>query len=242
MNLSRRRRGFTLIEMLLSMAIMTAVVSLASYSYRFYLELSTKSSVKYDIDLERMQIWQRITERISESVDYYILPKYRPAERNFPLFIGEERSLYSVTSRGVFDSNYQALYWLGELDGKLTYCEKPIVGFFPTEDVVNDAICDESITVEAGISDLSFRYFGWSSLSELLSSANIESEANVSQIHTWFINYQGRERYLIPEWVEVTYLRISESKTEKIMRIIPLYNHDPNRFNFYLSGSADEGA
>lgn len=236
-----KRRGFTLIEMLLSMAIMTAVVSLASYSYRFYLELSTKSSSKYDANLERMQVWQRTTERMSENIDYYIAPKFRPAERNFPLFMGEAKSLYSVTSRGLFNSNFQALYWLGELNEKLVYCEKSITGFFPTEDIVDERICDEYLVLESNVDDLSFRYFGWRSLGDWQSASSIESMPNVSQLRTWFMNYQGRERYLIPEWVEITYQRKGEKKTEKIMRRIPLFNHDPDRFNFYLNGNADEG-
>lgn len=236
-----RHQGFTLIEMLLSMAIMTAVVSLASYSYRFYLELSTKTSSKYDSDLERMQLWQRVTERISENVDYYISPKFRPSERNFPLFMGEAKSLYSVTSRGIFERSHQALYWLGESDGDLMYCEKAIVGYFPTEDIVDDDVCHDVITLESNVSGLTFRYFGWSSLGDWQSASSIEGMPNVSQIHTWFVNYQGRERYLTPNWIEISYEIKYDQETKKIMRRIPIVNHDPDRFNFYLNGAADEG-
>lgn len=241
MNKRHRRGGFTLIEMLVSMAIMTAVVSLASYSYRFYLGLSTKTAVAYETKLQQMQLWQRVTERVSETVDYYISPIYRPSERNFPLFIGNSKFVYSITSRGLFDNDYQALYWLGRLDDKLVYCERKVNGFLPTEDAVDESICDEYITLDKNVSELSFRYFGWRTLSDFVSTSYSENMLDVSQALTWFVSYQGRDRYLIPEWIELSYKSGDENKTEKVIRKIPLLNHDPDRISFYLNGSVNEG-
>ena len=88
---------------------------------------------------------------------------------------------------------------------------------------------------------MNFRYFGWKSLSDWQSASSLEAVQNISQLQTWFTHYQGRERHLIPNWVEISYQREYEKKTEQRIRQIPIVNHDPDRLQFYLSGVSDEG-
>lgn len=240
--MNAKTRGFTLIEMLVSMAIMTAVVSLASYSYRFYSNLSHKNSVKYEQSLRQMQVWQKVRERVAESVDYYVRPKYRPAERDIPLFIGREREVFSVTERGLFEPKRQALYWLGVKDGTLLYCEKLIAGYIPTEDEVDPQICEVSTVIATGVSSISFKYYGWRGLSEKLSASSIDLTPDVSQMLGWYQRYEGRNTFLLPHWIELN-IEFSNPVESAIptKSVLPLYNHDPDRLAYYLGNTNDEG-
>jgi len=236
-----KQRGFTLIEMLVSMAIMTAVVSLASYSYRFYINLSHKNDKKYELLLNETQVWQRVRERVSESIDYYIKPKYRTTVQDIPLFLGREKELYGVSERGLFDSERLVLYWIGVIDSKLLYCEKPIVGFIPTEDTIEPDICETSVLIRDNINAAEFRYFGWRGLSDKLSSSNLELVPDVSQLKGWYSRYEGRERLMLPSWIEISIKQSDASYSEKTRFLLPILNQDPDRLTYYLGSSNEEG-
>lgn len=238
--MKKRQQAFTLIEMLLSMAIMTAVISLASYSYRFYSDLSQQNSLKYESTLRQMQAWQRVRERVSETVDYYVKPIYRPLPTDIPLFIGKERVLFGVTDRGLFNSKRQALYWLGVKQGKLLYCEKPIDGYIPTEDEVANDICDTSLVVQTSVEQIRFRYYGWRGLSDKVLSNSIEATPDISQVYGWYQTYEGRQRFLLPDWLEVLITSREERSPLPERTMIKLHNHDPDRLSYFLESSHDE--
>jgi len=238
----RKSAGFTLIEMLVSMTIMVTVISLSSYTYRYFVELSTKQNSARETAQLRMQKFERVADKISGILDYYIDPKYRKAAQRFPLFIGERNAMYAVVSSAYYASSNAALIWVGVRDKKLVYCEKEILGFLPTEDIVEPGICTEYLELLPNVESFNIQYFGWASYADQQLANASQNLQNLGQLQKWFATYKGRETGMIPSWVELTasYREKDDAEQKTLRRKIKLYNQDPSRKWFYLSGSEDE--
>lgn len=199
-------RGFTLIEMLVSMVILSSTIMLATQAYRQFNVDSHSFTRKYQTKTQDIQVTQLTRERLQYSLLYFSSKNSDFfSNKTFPFWIGLPKELIAITKHSMQEPQRSAIYKMKmEENGTVSYCESLIDSTVPYVNVIPGDICDFSVVVATGVSDLKFRYYGWSSDFDMAIAKSNDSTLGISEGRKWFNHYVGETRGLMPEWLEVT--------------------------------------
>lgn len=152
------RRGFTLIEMLVSIIIFSFIIALAAYSFRFYADLTKKIIMPYPqkaVDFSNL-------ENTIRSMFYFVSQKEDEfgKESFYLYFYGNAESMSFITAKPIKINDNIAVCKLYLDNGTLMLDESPVYSKYnnykqPFLTVENE----KKIAIMNNVSDLQLTYF-----------------------------------------------------------------------------------
>lgn len=220
-------KGFSLVELLVSMSILMMVLLIGTLSYNQYSQYWNKELGDFD---------QQIKEAKDFSFIYHILRNIRPhmikdnTDKWFHYFEGGNTLLRSVTAESISSPGSAAIFELKietESDStKITYQEKPIVSApFLSRGQVGGYTFRR--TIELKISNFLFEYYGWKHSDEFFSS---QENRDISQ--SWFGLYSGEDTLLTPSKIRVSFA----NDLGQTSLLVPVDHFIPEHIQFYSNG------
>lgn len=186
--------GFTLIELMIAISILSMLMFTGAYSYSLMSERWNKELGQYNQTLKltkNTELFQRLLEGIQPFV--IIDSERKPSF----FFIGHHDSLMSVSRRGLNSKPFLEVFRLTAIEtdpGKFDL----IYQSTSTENLMlnkldQEIIFTKSIKLYENVDKVSFEYFGWKSIIDKSNSA--ESGAQKQ----WYQQYSGINSKLLPE-------------------------------------------
>lgn len=205
-----KQQGLTLIEMLVSLLILTIVMSLSSTAYRYYVVGFNDNGDKIYARSAELIRRELVQQQVESAFYYYV--KIDPINRS-PYFVGTDQSISWIVPSSIQRPNYSALAWLGIQNKKLVYCERLMIDKL-VNTVPNDPseICDV-FSYEIGEPDVfNIRYFGWQNIHEQFGQASEFSVPVDKPSATWSDSFSSLDRKVLPLFVVVS---LAEDKSEE---------------------------
>ncbi len=202
----RSKKAYTLIEVLISLAIFSLIVSLISYA------LSQGLNQYKDVTKRTSSFWERakilwLQKSFGSIIDYYVKD-----EEWFPFFEGTSEYIVYITESPLANNIPVVVFLVNERNenGKrnLVYYELPVL----TKDYreLLDYIKFEKYRQERGIillkdmESLRFEFFG---------SDFLKLKAD------WYSNFSGKEKKLLPQFIKISYKSITSENMELIFLV-----------------------
>ncbi|WP_411063175.1 PulJ/GspJ family protein [Vibrio rotiferianus] len=198
--LSKRRSGFTLIEMLVSLVILSAVILIATSSYSTYMSTWDSNFGKFNQSVSRLQKLQSLHKTLVNTRFYSYLPENSQGVRRL-YFYGTENKVKAISSSAFSDPDrstfyileigksteglYQLLY--REVDTSVSWLDDPN----------SEKNFTKPIVVLESKSKMSFQYFGWGSMSDY-------NERSFEE-RVWRSEYNAGSRNIPPEMVKLVF-------------------------------------
>jgi len=228
MDTIKKNNGFTLVEMLVSMVILSSVIVIATQAHKQFIVNSEQFSDKYQKTLVATQFRELLFERIEQSVLYVTKKKNEfGIDKPVVYWIGENERLVAVTRMSLQNPKRSAIYMLKVEDETLIYCEKVMDDQIAEAGKIPSNICEYSMVIAPNINSFSIRYYGWENSHEMLQAYGSEfSIGGDNKKQRWFTDYDGQKTGLVPEWVELT---ITNQYKEKNKWLLPVKYHDSER-------------
>lgn len=203
-----RVRGFTLVELLVAVAIFGLVVGVASYGFSLFSRHWDGRRGDFERTLAQYQRIELVTAAIEDTLPWAV--RGEAGAIGF-YFLGREEGLTLVTDSPVFSPGRPAVIRLfreADADGlwKLVYEEAPLgeVLLRRTDQVLPFSY---RMVVAQGLPRPEFRYFGWESLDVRLAAADVLEAAGTPG---WFGEFDGILRRQHPQRIG---LRLGGSET-----------------------------
>ncbi|CED70276.1 putative uncharacterized general secretion pathway protein [Aliivibrio wodanis] len=227
MDTIKKNNGFTLVEMLVSMVILSSVIVIATQAHKQFIVNSEQFSDKYQKTLVTTQFRELLFERIEQSV-LYVTKKNNVfgIDKNVVYWIGDSKQLVAVTRMSLQNPKRSAVYMLSVIDNELIYCEKVMDSWIAEAGEIPSDICQYSRVIASDIDKLSIRYYGWPNSTEMLQAQSSEFLTGVRSKQQWFTQYHGEKTELAPEWIELT---LTEKNEQKNTWLLPVKYHDSER-------------
>lgn len=198
----QRQKGFTLIELMISISILSLLLFTGSYSYSLMSERWNKELGQFSNSAQvtkNLDLVQRLLAGVSPFV--VIDNKRKPSF----FFIGASNSLLAVSKSGLFSNNYPEIF-------RLTTIEKEnglVDLIYQSESTENVLLTGTDQSVEftkkiilfSDLDSVSFKYFGWKNIFV----KNNSSETGVRK--EWQNNYSGIDKQLMPDLFELVLVK-----------------------------------
>lgn len=202
----RALRGFTLVEMLVALVVLSLVIGISTYAYALIAQQWDGELGSFEQAQAEYQRLDWLAAALEDTLPYVV----RDADDEIGFyFLGRDEGLTLVTMSPIFETGTPALIRVfREVDDdgawQLVYEEAP----FEQQLLVRaDQRLEfrHRLIIARDLPRPEFRYFGWPDLATWLSSG-LEPGAR----RAWFIEYDGMTRRYHPEKIE---LRIGDSAT-----------------------------
>lgn len=199
-----KAKGFSLIELLISLAILSMLLLLGNFSYSLLAERWNRDLGNFN---DQVAVFRSLdlVERLLVGIDDYVVlapdGSLSGATPTF-LFVGEEDNLVAVTSNPLFCNSCSELFKLEIVDNLNSETKALILHTYALEGVpitsVNQSFeYERSFVLLDDIVDAKFLYYGYAGLSEKLQQIR---EA-VATSKAWTSAYSGVDEQLLPEIV-----------------------------------------
>jgi len=195
----RKLRGFSLLEMLVAVVVLSMVIGISTYAYSLFIRQWDGHLGRFDEAQAEYQRLEWLSTALQDTLPYLV----RDAKNALGFyFLGRDEGLTLVTMSPIFGVGEPALIRVfrePENNGtwRLVYEEAPFAG-----NVLAHA--DQRmefrhrLVVAKGLPRPEFRYFGW---------ADLESRVNIENLpgtgRAWFDEYDGLRRQFHPEKIEL---------------------------------------
>lgn len=213
---ARKAIGFTLIEVLIALMLLSIVMYVGNLSFSIFSERWRKELGDFNLNAESARKFLLLRQAVKGASNYLT----RDGNGNAVyLFEGDSQQLAFVTNKPIFNPTYQALVHLtvktlSSGRQQLVYAEYSFRHGAPVQHDFKPDMSDRLVLFEA--EDIRFNYYGWKSFADR--SLYIEqSEGGLE----WQDNYSASEIGMIPFALNLTW-----SKNEPLVFLL---NHD-NRF------------
>lgn len=205
-----KQRGLTLLEMLVSILILTLVLSMVSSAYSYYVTgFNRQHSRLVDSfsQIKRSFLWQ---DQLAAATEYYL----EISPRTYRVFFdGRANELSWIVSIDSNRKGEQAVAWLGILNGYLSYCEQPFSVYLPKSSVqTSDEVCKSRLQIIVPADEFKVHYFGWSNLESRQNAILEPLPGRLPDHPQWFREYLGSKTNTLPLWVR---LEVSKDGTIK---------------------------
>lgn len=161
------QKGFTLIEMLVTMALLSFVVLIGSSAYGMFAQKWNVEMGNFDQTVQSVRDLMLVQEVLDTMVPYVV-----SGSDNKPgiFFEGNQNGFVGVSSKSIFDKNYQSVIRLSVVQAEdftfdVIYEENPMITdvLRSTREPVDFS---ERIILFTRVEAPKFEYFGWSSVED----------------------------------------------------------------------------
>lgn len=192
--------GFTLVEMLIVITIMSLVVGAATYGYSLFSRHWDASLRSFQRARDQFQRVELVNQAVSDCLPWAVRDK--DGKTGF-YFLGRDEGLTLVTGSPVFAPGYPAVIRVfreaeGEGRWRLVYEEAPLQGV-RLRDADQQLPFKHRMVVLRGIEKLEFRYFGWASAAQRAEA----SEGLIGDTARWFDEFDGLRTSQHPQKIAV---------------------------------------
>ncbi len=195
----RALKGFSLLEMLVAMTVLSMVIGISTYAYSMFIRQWVGRLGRFDEAQAQYQRLEWLAVALEDTLPYVV----RDDEGALGFyFLGRDEGLTLVTMSPIFGVGEPALIRVfrepDEEDAwKLVYEEAPFAG---TLLVHPDQRMDfrHRLVIARGLPRPVFRYFGWTDL-----RSRVTVEESLSAERLWFDEYDGIVRQFHPEKIEL---------------------------------------
>ena len=195
----RALKGFSLLEMLVAVVVLSMVIGISTYAYSMFIRQWDGRLGRFDEAQAQYQRLEWLAAALEDTLPYVV----RDDEGALGFyFLGREEGLTLVTMSPIFAIGEPALIRVfrepDEEDAwKLVYEEAPFAG---TLLVHPDQRMDfrHRLVIARGLPRPVFRFFGWTDL-----RSRVTVEESLSAERLWFDEYDGIVRQFHPEKIEL---------------------------------------
>jgi prepilin-type N-terminal cleavage/methylation domain-containing protein len=201
-----QHKGFTLIELMISITILTLLLFTGSYSYSLMSERWNKelgqfsSSAKTSKNLVLLQ-------SLLEGVQPYVVVNSKKTPSFF--YIGDKTSLLAVSRSGLFSGEYPEIFRLSTItkeNGKVDLLYQSA----STEDILltgteQNINFSREVVLFQNLDEVNFSYYGW----EHLYQKNAEDKKG--KVALWSERFSGIDNQLMPEKYGMTLIKSGNS-------------------------------
>ena len=195
----RKLRGFSLLEMLVAVVVLSMVIGISTYAYSMFMRQWDGHLGRFDESQAQYQRLEWLANALQDTLPYLVRDDTN--ELGF-YFLGRDEGLTSVTMSPIFGVGEPALIRVfrePEDSGtwRLVYEEAPFAGNVLAQ-ADQRMEFHHRLVIARGLPRPEFRYFGWA---DLQSSMNIEDSLSTGR--AWFDEYDGLRRQFHPEKIEL---------------------------------------
>jgi prepilin-type N-terminal cleavage/methylation domain-containing protein len=195
----RKLRGFSLLEMLVAVVVLSMVIGISTYAYSLFIRQWDGHLGRFDESQAQYQRLEWLATALQDTLPYMVRDDKN--ELGF-YFLGRDEGLTSVTMSPIFGVGEPALIRVfREPDDsgtwRLVYEEAPFAGKVLAH-ADQRMEFRHRLVVARGLPRPEFRYFGWA---DLQSRVNIEDSLSTGR--AWFDEYDGLRRQFHPEKIEL---------------------------------------
>jgi len=196
-----RVRGFTLIELMVAIAIFGLVVGIATYGYSLFSKQWDGWRGGFDRTEARFQRLDLVATALQDSIPWVV--RDAAGEPGF-YFLGRDEGLTLVTGSPVFSPHTSAVIRLfrepaGNDRWNLVYEEAPLAGVLLR--AANQTLpFRHRMVVTHDLPQPTFLYFGWESLEARLRAEDAPAGASVPR---WYTEFDGLKRRQNPQRIAI---------------------------------------
>ncbi|PHS21100.1 MAG: hypothetical protein COA85_13375 [Robiginitomaculum sp.] len=205
-----RQQGFTLIELMISISILSMLLFTGSYAYSLMSTRWNKELGHFSVSAKNTKNLE-VLQRLLEGVQSFVVVDNKKVPSFF--FIGDNTSLLAVSRAGLFSGKYPEIF-------RLTTIEKPnglvdlVYQSASTENVLltgTEQSIDftKKLTLFSNLDSVSFNYFGWSHLYE--KNALVSEKKYKNKKPQWFERFSGIDNEIMPEKFNITLYKKEKS-------------------------------
>lgn len=197
-----KANGFTLIEVLLAMMLLSMVMYIGSLSFSIFSERWQKELGSFNADVSDARKLLLLRELFQGASNYLVRDT---DDRAAYLFKGDAKELIFVTNSPVFNTGYQAWVRLSvhtlETGQQQLWYEEYSFAAMPLFSVNAQPNPDHSMVIMQE-DNIRFNYFGWNSFAE-----RIDYTESGQGIPSWQMSYRARSIGVLPYAVNITWGR-----------------------------------
>jgi len=210
-----RYKGFSLIELLIAMAIMSMTILIASMGYSFFMERWQGNLGRFNFSASTAKKLMLTKHAISGAYPYIVRDEDNQAVIYFE---GNQDSVVGITTKSFFTENVPSVFrFTVRQNANLTYdllYEEALLDQAPFTSLTQAFAFTHQVTLLSGLVDIKFSYFGYAS-----------NDARVNnQPKQWWQTFNALQRKLLPEVVGISFIPYGESQE---MLEFPLSQVDP---------------
>lgn len=195
----RAERGFSLLEMLVAIVVLSIVIGTATFAYSMFIRQWDGQVGRFDEAQAEYQRLEWLATALEDTLPYLV----RDDENQLGFyFLGRDEGLTLVTMSPIFAVGEPALIRVfRELDEddkwRLIYEEAPFAGTLLAR---ADQRLDfrHRLVIARGLPRPEFRYFGWANL-----GSRLTIEESFAEQRSWFEEYDGLVRRYHPEKIRL---------------------------------------
>lgn len=206
----KQHKGFTLVEMLVSMVLLSMVLLIASNAYSMFSERWNGRLGHFNQSVKNAKQLILVQESLKGIISYVVTN-----EKNQPrmYFEGNRNGFVAVTLLSLFTPEVPAVMRLQIIQNDdftftLIYQEATMSDRLLTK-AQQPLAFSEPIVLFDNLSEVNFQYFGWPTLESKYWQA--DSSKGSRPMQAWFDEYNSLERSLQPEQVKITFTTAQRS-------------------------------
>lgn len=224
-------RGFSLVEVLISLAILMMILFIGNLAYRTYSVYWYKDLGKFQTSVSELKGLLNVQD-IIRNIKPMVLKGGK--EGAYVYFEGGDSLIRAIGNEAIVNADVATVFELmvvpdNDISVRLEYKEFPISST-PVIYESDIGSYHEKIVVLRGFEDIRFEYYGWPNYSDFLIADNTENEILQKNDKLWFGLYSGKDSLISPEIVK---LRLRQDGIWSEIDI-PLTHFDPSEIGQFI--------
>jgi len=199
--MKNKSNGFTLIELMIAISILTMLLFMGSYVYQMLASRWDKELGTFEQSVKQAKSLI-LTKNLLQGIHpFIIINKQARVEKPAFFFIGSNDSLLSISRAGLFNQQYPEIFRLKALE-KDNGLFDLVYQSTSTKNILllsaqQEIIFEHQVTLLTDITAIKFNYLGWDGFMERGSA----DEDNT--VPTWRDSFSGMDNQLLPEQMTV---------------------------------------
>lgn len=185
--------GFTLIELMISISILTMLLFTGSYTYSMMSERWNKELGQFSQSTKTAKNLE-LVQRLLEGTQSFVVTDNKQKPSFF--FIGKQESLLAVSRAGLFSGDYPEIFRLSTIEKEnglvdLVYQSVSTENLLltGTDQSIN---FNHQVTLFTDLNQVTFNYYGWAHYGD-------KAQRDFKTIAKWYSAFSGIDNQIMPE-------------------------------------------